>query len=79
MLNLEIISKTFYTFSDKGCRAGSEQLQSALSKPFILVMRSRSSIDFDMNSEMSPILVKILASAFLSIKFDSSMYIFSIF
>ena len=78
MLNLLIISNAFYTFNVSGLSVGSITA-SVLSNPFFFAIDSKSSILFEMNEEISPILVRILASVFLSINFNSSSYMISMF
>ena len=71
MLNLLIMSTTFYTFKVIGWREGSIT-KSCFSNPRILVMRSKSSMLLFINDEMSDILDRTLASEFLSMKLLSS-------
>ncbi len=76
MLNLLMISKAFCTLSVRGFSPGSITA-SYLSNPFFFAMDSKSSIDFEMNDEMSLILVRILASLLRSINLSSSSYLIS--
>ena len=71
MLNLDTMSKTFCTLSESGVSAGSIPA-SYFSKPFMRVIRSKSSMLLLMKSDTSLMRVKIFASVFLSMNFANS-------